>query len=345
MKTFYASFGVTFVGMALAFFIGFQQGGMSMALTLLLSAFALAVLEIAVSLDNAVVNARYLDKLNDRSRRWFLTWGMVIAVFGMRALFPVAIVSVAAGINPFQALSIALFDPETYHHHIEAAHIGIMGFGMGFLMMLTISYMFDHEKDVHWVPGIEKVAAYMAKFPHVQLLIAMPIMIAASVNQTMLLSGLFGILTFYLVHGLKEMLEEMEHEKEAQLVGMATKPGLMIGPLLFLEVLDASFSFDGVLSAYAITNNFLIIVIGLAIGAMYVRSVTIYLVERRTLAAFPHLEPAAMWGIAWLVTTMGLSAHHIELGEIVVAYGAALIIVLGLITSTIHNKRNAAALA
>ena len=110
----------------------------------------------------------------------------------------------------------------------------------------------------------------------------------------------------------------------------------MLGMFMVLPVL-ATYGMDLAGSTPAL--------IGLAIGAMYVRSVTVYLVERRALAAFPHLEPAAMWGIAWLVTAMGLSAHHIELGEVVVAGGAALIIVLGLITSTIHNKRNAASLA
>ncbi|MBP6138911.1 MAG: DUF475 domain-containing protein [Brachymonas sp.] len=314
-------------------------------LSYMVSAAVLGVLETSVSLDNAVVNAKYLEKMNEPSRHWFLTWGMVIAVFGMRLVLPIAIVSIAAWIDPISAIRIALFEPEKYQHTMESVHTEVMGFGAGFLLMVTLEYFLNGEKENHWIPGLEQAAAFIGKFPFIQLLIGLPVCMAISRfaphhQQGLLYSSVGGLLCFYAVHGLKELLESLEAQKAAQMLGNAN--GLMIGSLVFLEVLDASFSFDGVIAAFAITNQFLVVAAGLCIGAMFVRSLTVFLVEKGTMSELKYLENGAFFGIAWLVCTMFLSAYGINFGEIVVAgVAAGTILLSGLHSWFIRHQHNA----
>lgn len=336
MKYFKGSFLFAGFGLLLAFLIGLSEGGMALAGSLLVSAIALSILETSVSLDNAVVNAKYLENMNERSKKWFISWGMIIAVFGMRLFFPVLIVCLAAWTDPISAVKMALFDPKEYAHHMEQSHHEVMAFGASFLLMVALEFFFNAEKETHWIPGLEQFASWVGKFPQIHFIIATPLILLASFlspieKQAILFSGFGGMLTFYLIHGIKEILEAMEEEGAAHLVADAGR--LMIGSLIFLEVLDASFSFDGVIGAFAITDNFLIIAIGLGIGAMFVRSLTIYLVEKKTMSELKYIEHGAFLGIGWLVAAMVCSMYGIELGEAVVAGVAAAIIAV----SALHS--------
>ena len=224
-------------------------------------------------------------------------------------------------------------------------HTEVMGFGAGFLLMVTLEYFLNGEKENHWIPGLEQAAAFIGKFPFIQLLIGLPVCMAISRfaphhQQGLLYSSVGGLLCFYAVHGLKELLESLEAQKAAQMLGNAN--GLMIGSLVFLEVLDASFSFDGVIAAFAITNQFLVVAAGLCIGAMFVRSLTVFLVEKGTMSELKYLENGAFFGIAWLVCTMFLSAYGINFGEIVVAgVAAGTILLSGLHSWFIRHQHNA----
>ena len=310
-----------------------------------ISTLLLGVLELSVSLDNAVVNAKYLEKMNERSKNWFLTWGMVIAVFGMRFALPILIVACAAGINPWAATVMAFTDPASYQHHIESVELMVYGFGAGFLLMVALEFFFNGEKDNHWIPGLERFAAFIGKFPHVQILFAIPLVLAAGFfapqgvdGETLSLSGFAGVLLFYAIHGLKELLEAMEEEKAAKMVASGTN--LMIGSLVFLEVLDASFSFDGVIAAFAITNNFMVITAGLGlIGAMFVRSLTVYLVDKGTMSEMKYLENGAFWGIVWLVVAMISDAYGHHLGEVMVAGVAGVLIAMSAVHSIALNRK------
>ncbi|MBU2586754.1 MAG: DUF475 domain-containing protein, partial [Alphaproteobacteria bacterium] len=110
----------------------------------------LAVLEVSLSFDNAVVNASVLKGMDEVWQRRFLTWGIAFAVFGMRIVFPLAIVAIAAGIGPVEALNLSLNDPERYEELVGSAHIGIAGFGGAFLAMVGMKFFFDAEKSIHW---------------------------------------------------------------------------------------------------------------------------------------------------------------------------------------------------
>lgn len=313
--------------------MGFVQG--SNAATLLLSVLLLTVLEISVSLDNAVVNAKVMSELNEKSKHWFLSWGMVIAVFGMRILFPIAIVCIAAWTDPISAVKMALFAPDDYKHAIESSHVEVMGFGAAFLLMVFLEFFINNEKEHHWIPGIERFAAYIAKFPQVQLILSIPLLFLVSLtipkeNQEFLFSSFAGMLVWYIIKGVKELLESGEHHAAA---ASATK--LMIGTLLYLEILDASFSFDGVLAAFAITSNFIIIALGLGTGAFFVRSLTIFIVDKKKIDELVYLEHGAFWGIGWLVGVMALATYGIEVGEVWAAGIAAAFIFVAAIHSTL----------
>lgn len=353
-KYFLGSAIFTMGALLFAAIVGYFQGGFSMMTSALISAAVLGVLETSVSLDNAVVNAKYMENLNERSIRWFLTWGMLIAVAGMRLALPILIVCIAGHMGPIEAVKVALFEPKVYQEHIEAVHIEIMGFGAGFLFMVAMNFFIDGEKEHHWIPGLEHAAAFLGKFPQVSALLATPLAILAGYyapheGLQLGLATIAGLITYQFVHSIKEVLEAKQEESNNAAVHAAAQVAansgrLMIGSLVFLEILDASFSFDGVIAAFAVTNNFLVIAAGLGIGAMFVRSLTVYLFDMKTMKELKYLEHSAMWGIVWLVFAMMFSAYGHELGEIVVAGVAAGIIFLGGLHSyLVRDKEEAAA--
>lgn len=335
-KYFRGSLIFSALALALAVAVGYWYGGIAMAVTYFFSALILAILEVTVSLDNAVVNATILKDMDEKWRHNFITWGMAIAVFGMRLVFPLAIVSIAGGVNPVSAVKIALFDPKHYEVLLKSVHMQIMAFGGTFLFLVFTSHFIDHEKKEHWVYGIEPLLSRIGKHSTAKLLIPVVVVLIfgqfVSNSQAFITSAMWGTVVYLAVDGLGDLFDVEDATTQVARAGLAS--------FLYLEVLDASFSFDGVIAAFAITNNFIIIMLGLSIGAMFVRSLTIMLVEKRTLATLRYLEDGAFWGIGWLVVTMYLSVVHIELGEVAVAGGAALAIALATWHSALANKRD-----
>lgn len=296
---------VTAVGLALSAWLGWETtgnwGGMA---SFLLVGTALASLEIALSFDNAIVNANKLHEMTPVWRRRFLTWGILIAVFGMRIVFPLAIVAIFAWINPFDAVRLALSQPDEYSRIIERSHGSIAAFGGTFLMMVALKFFVDKNKSVDWIGGLERrlrrcgsVRGFEIAFVLI-IVVVMSRMLPPQFQGTFLFSAITGLLAFTLVDGLGTHLDASA-EKVAQ---VGARGGL--GAFLYLEVLDASFSFDGVIGAFALTTNILLIAIGLGIGAMYVRSMTIMLVEKGTLREFRYLEHGAFYSIFALSVVM-----------------------------------------
>jgi len=306
------AFVVTGVGLLLSVWLGFAYTGtVKGALGFLFVGAVLSVLEISLSFDNAIVNANKLQEMTPVWQQRFLTWGILIAVFGMRIVFPILIVVFAAKIGPIEALRLAASEPEEYSRIVGQAHLSIAAFGGAFLMMVALKYFFAEGKDIHWIAVIERG---MARFSSVQglemaivltiILIFATIMPEAELS-TFLYSALSGLVTFLFVDVLGHILDSADKAAD-----IAVKGG--IGAFLYLEVLDASFSFDGVIGAFALTQNLFLIAIGLGVGAMYVRSMTIMLVERQTLTQFRYLEHGAFWSIFVLACVMfGQTLGHI----------------------------------
>ncbi len=339
----------TLIGILLAYMIGGFESVFIVSV--------LAVLEISLSFDNAVVNARVLKHMDLIWRRRFLTWGILIAVFGMRIVFPVLIVSLVSGVSPVAALDIAINDPAQYQAHMEASHISIMAFGGAFLLMVALDFFFDDEKD-HWIPFIEKPfvhlgrARYSAEVISVFAIMSVALLGLSDADEMdFLYAGIGGILTFTLIHQLSAMMERREQESIAaaldENVGSLSsdkethsgnaavtvaKGGFVM--FMYLEVLDASFSFDGVIGAFAITTDLFIIAIGLGVGAMFVRSLTILLVEKETLAEYKFLEHGAFYAIIALAVIMFLKTF-MHIPEVITGLiGAGFII-----TAMLHSLK------
>jgi hypothetical protein len=308
------AFGFTAVGLVLAFWLGWgYSGNFTGALSFFLIAGVLAVLEISLSFDNAIVNA---NKLKDMTPEWqqrFLTWGIVIAVFGMRILFPLLIVVIAAGIGPIEALVLAATKPAEYARIIGSAHVSIAAFGGAFLMMVALTYFIDEGKEVDWIAALERRLRACASIRGLEIGFVLGV----------------GLLTFLAVEVLGQVLDR------ASMTTEAAKGGL--GAFLYLEVLDASFSFDGVIGAFALTQNLFLIAIGLGIGAMYVRSMTIMLVERNTLAELRYLEHGAFWSIPILSGIM-FAQTLMHIPEVITGLLGAGFIGLALLSSVRFNR-------
>lgn len=331
------AFIVTILGLALGVWLGWRTTGtVSGTLGVFFICAVLAVLEISLSFDNAIVNA---NKLKDMTPKWqhrFLTWGIIIAVFGMRIVFPLLIVVVAANIGPWDALVMAAAQPERYAEIMHHAHLPIAAFGGAFLMMVGLSFFFDHEKDVHWIKWLEKNLARHASIRGIEVaLVLITIIVFSRLQQpenveVFFRAAIWGLLTFLIVEVIGGLLDSSQ-----QNLSGAAKGGL--GAFLYLEVLDASFSFDGVIGAFALTQNLFIIAIGLGIGAMYVRSMTIMLVEKGTLTNYRYLEHGAFYAILALSVIMfAQSLFHIP--EVITGLGGACLIGLSLWASIRANR-------
>ncbi len=302
----------------------------------------LSVLEISLSFDNAVVNASVLKEMDDVWQKRFLTWGIAFAVFGMRIVFPLAIVAVAAHIGPIEAINLSLNDPAEYEKIVSSAHVGIAGFGGAFLALVGSKFFFDAEKDVHWIHKLEEWLSSFARVPAIEvglLLLTMfgvSLMLPDDESLTFLVAGILGIVTFITVEGVSKWLEY--HDEVRKAAGAAVRSGL--GGFLYLNVLDASFSFDGVIGAFALSNNMIVIALGLSIGAFFVRSMTIHLVKKGTLAQYRFLEHGAFWAIIALGAIMLLSARF-HIPETLTGLIGAALIGVSLLWSIRQQKKEA----
>jgi len=306
MKHFRGSFLLTFVGMIFGGFLGWEMTGTvtgTASITFIVA--VLAVLEVSLSFDNAVVNATVLREMDPVWRRRFITWGIAIAVFGMRIVFPLVIVAIIAKINPWAALVLSATQPDEYSRIIESAHVTVAAFGGAFLIMVGLKHFFDQEKEVHWIPFVERPMTYVGRVEAVGIGLVLLGMwtighwLPEHERYEFLVAGIFGLVTFIAVDGISAVLDPVD-----VVAGAATRSGA--AAFLYLEVLDASFSFDGVIGAFALSNNLFIIAIGLGIGAMFVRSLTIMLVEKGTLTEYRYLEHGAFYAIIALGVIMFL---------------------------------------
>lgn len=281
-----------------------KTGSLNGALSTFTICLLLACLELSLSFDNAVVNATKLRDMDPIWRRRFLTWGIIIAVFGMRIVFPIAIVVVAAGVGPLEAIRVAVADPEQYARLVESAHLGIAAFGGTFLMMVALEYFLDHEKDIHWIPMIERPAARGATIRGLEigLGVALLLLFASLFDDAQradfIVAGIYGLLTFLGVRVIAEVLD-------ARMASQTIRTG-GLGAFLYLEMLDASFSFDGVIGAFALSKDIFVIAIGLGIGALFVRSMTILFTEREVISKYRFLEHGAFYAVLALALIMFL---------------------------------------
>ncbi len=332
--------GLTVLGLILAFVVGYMtKGTLAGGMSFLAVGIVLAALEISLSFDNAIVNANKLKTMDPKWQRRFLTWGILIAVFGMRIVFPLAVVAIAAHLGPIQAVVLAATKPAEYSAIMNDAHLSIAAFGGTFLMMVALTYFIDEEKEIDWVHAVEHRLRRCASVRGLEMAFVLLLALVISEAQpeademTFLFSAVCGLVTFSAVDILGRLLDQTN-----EVQGTVARGGF--GAFLYLEVLDASFSFDGVVGAFALTQNLFLIAIGLGIGALYVRSMTIMLVERGTLAQFRYLEHGAFYSILVLSGIM-YAQSMVHVPELVTGLLGASLIILALWSSVQYNKRAA----
>lgn len=344
MKHFRVSFLVSIICLGLAGWWGYELGGWSGALSAFGVAVILAAMEVSLSFDNAVVNASVLKNWDEFWQKLFLGVGIIIAVFGMRLLFPLVIVAVAADIGIMDVWTLALNDPKTYSMHLTNHHAEVAAFGGMFLLLVFLNFLLDAEKEVHWLGNFEKKLGSLGKVSSISVMISLGVLMACMSLVTeaqklvVLISGLWGILVYVGVDSISSLLEK-EEEGGGNVGDLVKKGG--IGGFLYLEVLDASFSFDGVIGAFAITTDVVIIMLGLAIGAMFVRSMTIYLVRKGTLDQFVYLEHGAHYAIGILAAIM-LASMKFHVPEIFTGLIGVAFIGASVWSSMRHRKQEAA---
>jgi len=327
----------TAIGLVLCFWLGwFYSGTLGGALAFLLTGAILAVLEISLSFDNAVVNAHKLKTMRPEWQRRFLTWGILIAVFGMRIVFPLLIVVIAAKIGPVSAVVLAASDPDAYAAIISDAHLPIAAFGGSFLMMVALTYFVDDGKEVDWIRALECKLRACASIRGLEIAFVLAIAVGFTLvlpgpkGAQFLFAAVCGLLTFLVVEFASHFLDN----ESKSTTGAATGG---FGAFMYLEVLDASFSFDGVIGAFALTQNLFLIAIGLGIGAFYVRAMTIMLVEKQTLAELRYLEHGAFYAILSLSIIMYVQVL-VHIPEVITGLIGAAFIGLSLWSSLRHNK-------
>ncbi|WP_053912728.1 DUF475 domain-containing protein [Streptomyces sp. SCSIO 75703] len=362
LRTFRWAFAVTALGLVAAVFYG---GWTALGVVAILS-----VLEISLSFDNAVVNAGILKKMNAFWQQIFLTVGILIAVFGMRLVFPVVIVAVTARLGPWEAVHLALTDKDRYQELVTDAHPAIAAFGGMFLLMIFLDFVFE-DRDITWLSWLERPLARLGKVDMLSVCVALVVLLVSAMTfathahqhggatvdkaETVLIAGVAGLITYMIVGGLSgyfedklEEEEEREHEAEeaAERAGRPRSATALAGKaaffmFLYLEVLDASFSFDGVIGAFAITNDIVLMALGLGVGAMYVRSLTVYLVRQGTLDDYVYLEHGAHYAIGALAVILLVTIQY-QINEIITGLVGVVLIGWSFWSSVRRNRALAA---
>ncbi|MWZ91054.1 DUF475 domain-containing protein [Francisella tularensis] len=334
LKYFYGSLFVTLIGIVIAVFIYPNA-----PLETIYSVLILAILEISLSFDNAVINAKILGQMSPRWQKIFIYIGLPIVVFGMRLLFPILLVSVTSGINFMNVVTLALDNPQQYQAILEHSMPYICSFGGSFLLMVFLNFFLSENKGHHWIPLIEnniitkKIRNYDGGYILLAVIIGVITIYYSDPNYqgSLDIAFLLGIV----VHESIGLLNSLFDTAKVSTTDVA-RNGL-IG-FIYLEIIDASFSFDGVIGAFAITANIIIIMIGLGIGAMFVRSLTILFVEKKTLAKYIYLEHGAHYAIGFLAAVLLLKIF-MHIPEWFSGSIGILVLTLAFIHSVISHKK------
>ena len=301
-----------------------------------LTTLVLVAIEVAFSFDNAVINAKTLTRLSPLWQGLFLTVGMLIAIAGMRIIFPILIVTLTAHLGWHQVVDDALHHPRLYAQYLNNAHVSIAAFGAGFLMVLCLNFFLDHKRELVWVSHIERPLRRLGTGTWLAPAVATVVIVSSSFMsenfETVWRAGLLGVVVFSLMNALVNGIALFSGGSgSAKYTGWGAAVAF-----IYLEVLDASFSFDGVLGAFAITTLVPLIAIGLGVGALWVRSLTIFMVRNKTLSTYRYLEHGAHYAILILAVAL-LVSIFIHVPDAVTGIAGLGVIIASIIASREAN--------
>jgi hypothetical protein len=303
----------------------------------------LGVLEIAVSFDNAIVNATVLARMDRFWQRMFMTVGVLIAAIGMRLLLPLIIVAVGAHLTPWRAVDLAYENPDRYHTLLMTAQPGIAAFGGIFLLMIAIAF-FREDREVHWWPAVEKRLPALLGRSGVPLLIALLFTAVAGITVPsgdrfrVVLGCLVGLLCYLGIHMISEQVADRADADGASRPRATVQGRSAFLLFVYLELLDATFSMDSVMGGFSVTVDIALITLGLAIGAGYIRALTVYVVRKGTLEQYRYLEHGAYYSIA-LLSVLLLWEVWRDVPDWITACTGAVVITAAWLTSIWAAKR------
>lgn len=291
----------------------------------------LILLEISLSFDNAVVNAKVLSQMDPVWQKRFIVWGIPIAVFGMRFVLPVLLVAMVSSMTIVESFTYAINDPARYKEELESGVDLIHAFGGGFLLMVAMSFYFDENRKIYWIKLLEnnRITQKLSTINTIELIVALIVgivLLLATKSASVGVAFFVGIAIYEVINQLDSVLSSG-----------GTRHG--VAGFVYLEILDASFSLDGVVGAFALSSNIYIIMIGLGVGAIFVRSLTLMLVRKEALSDYRFLEHGAHYAIFALAVIM-FGKIFFEVSEIVVGSLGAIFILLSFWHSLIANKRD-----
>ncbi len=269
--------------------------------SLILIILGLTLFEVVSSVDNAVINAEVLATMQQKSRRWFLLWGMLFAVFVVRGLLPWAIVwATLPQLGPIGALTATFSSDPTVLAAIEqSAPILLIGGGT-FLVFLFFHWLFLEPKNIGLAHERFFQRYSMWFYAVVSILLAVIVYQALQREPLLAFGAVLGSTAFFITHGFKESAEQREHELIHQKEGDRALSDL--SKILYLEVIDTTFSIDGVLGAFAFTLSVPLILLGNGIGALVVRQLTVSNIDR--IKRYRFLKNGAMYSILGLGSVM-----------------------------------------
>lgn len=288
----------------------------------------LIVLEVSLSFDNAVLNAKILMRMSPVWQQRFVVWGILIAVVGTRIVLPILIVAAAASLSPVAVAHLALFAPADYGHMLHDVKPLISAFGGMFLLMVAMKYFINDQKEEHWLAVLEQRLARWGRIESLEIGIALTVLagiaLVAAHPAQLLVAGLLGVLTFIYLQILEGFFSG----------ALQATSGVIL--FVYLEVLDASFSLDGVVAAFALTNDIVTIMVGLGVGAWFVRLFTIHMVQHNTLHTLAYLEHGAHWAVFALAIAM-LCAIFVHVPEILTA-GMGIVFILASLYASLKAR-------
>jgi hypothetical protein len=270
----------------------------------------LCLFEIVSSIDNAIINAEVLSTMSQRARRWFLFWGLLFAVFVIRGVLPWLIIwAVNPALGPINALTATFSSDPAIHESIEQSAPILLAGGGIFLLFLFLHWLFLEDKHFG-LPRAEKF--FLSKgvwfYAVVSAILTVIVWFALHINNMMAFGAVVGSTAFFITHGFKQNAEENEKK-------LLTASYSDISKIFYLEIIDATFSIDGVLGAFAFTLSIPLILFGNGIGAVVVRQLTIEGIDK--IKKYRYLKNGAMYSVLFLGVIMLLKAFGFMVPEII----------------------------
>lgn len=271
----------------------------------ILTIIGLSLFEIITSIDNAIINAEVLSGMSKKARRWFLLWGFLFAVFVVRGLLPLIIIwATNPSLGPIGALTATFSgDPKVSEAIEQSSPILLLGGGV-FLVFLFFNWLFLEPKNY----GLKGEKFFHAQgawfFAIVSVLLSVIVWFALQISEMMAFSAVLGSTAFFIIHGFRQYAEQQE--KRLLSGGMSD-----ISKIAYLEVLDSTFSIDGVVGAFAFTFSVPLILLGNGLGALVLRKLTVSNIER--IKKYKYLKNGAMYSILFLGAIMIFDSFGIHI--------------------------------